>query len=278
MPPEAIAAALLSAVIHASWNAALKAGRDRLVDVGVMGIGGVLFGVVLCAWRGAPAPASWPYLAASAVVHVAYWIALSRSYASGDMSHVYTIARGLAPLLVTVGALGAAHEAPSASAAAGIALVSLGIAALGFSLHAPARATGWAVATGITIAGYSLLDALGVRSAGDPIAYIGVSSIAGYAPICTVCLLRRRPEQIALGVRGRWGRVLIAGALSNAGFGLALWAQTIAPIAYVTALRETSVVFGAAIAAWVLREPVHARRWLGAGVVAGGAALLVLGH
>src|SRR3974390_933198 len=137
MPPEAIAAALLSAVIHASWNAALKAGRDRLVDVGVMGIGGVLFGVVLCAWRGAPAPASWPYLAASAVVHVAYWIALSRSYASGDMSHVYTIARGLAPLLVTLGALGAAHEAPSAPAAAGIALVSLGIAALGFSLHAP---------------------------------------------------------------------------------------------------------------------------------------------
>jgi len=130
----------------------------------------------------------------------------------------------------------------------------------------------------VTIATYSLLDALGVRISGDAVAYIGLSSIGTFAPISAWCLLRRRADQIAASMQGRWGRALLAGVASNLGFGLALWAQTIAPIAYVTALRETSVVFGTAVAAWVLREPVSARRWLGAAVVATGAILLGLGR
>jgi drug/metabolite transporter (DMT)-like permease len=274
MPPEAIAAALLSALIHAAWNAALKAGKDRLIDVGVMGLGGIAFGLAMLAWRGVPDAAAWPYLAASSVVHVLYWVALNRGYAAGDMSHVYTIARGIAPALVGLGAAVIAREWPSGMAAAGIVLVSGGIAAIGLSPRASISATTWAAATGVSIATYSLIDALGARASGDAMAYIGISSLGTFVPIALYCFLRRSADSVRANMSGRWLQVLAAGALSNAGFGLALWAQTIAPIAYVTALRETSVVFGTAIAAWLLREAVTPRRWLGAAVVALGAGLI----
>lgn len=276
MPPEAVAAALLSALIHAGWNAALKAGKDRLIDVGVMGLGGIAFGIAMLIWRGIPDAAAWPFLAASSVVHVLYWIALNRGYAAGDMSHVYTIARGLAPLLVGLGAVAAAGEVPSGFAAAGIVLVSAGIAGIGFSAQASSSATAWAVITGLSIATYSLVDALGARASGDALAYIGVSSLGTFLPIALYSFLRRSRESVNTAMRGRWLQVLAAGALSNAGFGLALWAQTIAPIAYVTALRETSVVFGAAIAAVILRETVVPRRWVGAVAIAVGAGLITV--
>jgi drug/metabolite transporter (DMT)-like permease len=191
------------------------------------------------------------------------------------MSHVYTIARGTAPALVAIGALLAAGEVPSVPGTVGIVLVSLGIGAIGISRHAPLVATAWAGATGVTIATYSLLDGLGARVSGDAIAYIGASSIGTFLPITLYCFARRGFGPLAREMRGNWLRALTAGAASNAGFGLALWAQTLAPMAYVTALRETSVVFGAALAAWVLHEPVGRRRWLGAIVVAAGAVALV---
>jgi drug/metabolite transporter (DMT)-like permease len=275
LPPEATAAALLSAVIHAAWNAVLKGGRDRLVVVSAMGIGAVAFGIALLAWRGFPPRPSWPFLAASAVVHVLYWLALTRSYASGDMSHVYTIARGLAPALVAVGALLVAHEMPSLFGAIGIGLISLGIAAIGVSRRAPKIASAWAGATAVTIATYSILDGLGARASGDAIAYIGASALGTYLPIIAYGAMRRGVGPIVAALPGDGLRFVGAGVASEVGFGLALWAQTIAPIAYVTALRETSVVFGAIIAASILREPVGHRRWLGAIVVAAGAALLV---
>jgi drug/metabolite transporter (DMT)-like permease len=275
LPPEAIGAALFSAAIHASWNAVLKAGRDRLSVVGAMGVGGVIFGLAMLAWRGFPVVATLPFLGASAVVHVLYWLALSRSYASGDMSHVYTIARGSAPALVAIGAVLVAGEIPSLVGTVGIALVCLGIAAIGLSRTAPLTATAWAGATGLTIATYSIVDGLGARASGDAFAYIGASSIGTFVPISVYCFLRRGFGHMAREMRGDWLRAIAAGAASNAGFGLALWAQTLAPMAYVTALRETSVVFGAALAAWVLHEPVSRRRWLGAIVVAAGAIALV---
>ena len=275
MPPEATAAALLSAVIHAAWNAVLKSGTDRLAAVSAMGIGAIVLGLALLGWRGLPPAACWPYLVASAVVHVLYWLALTRSYASGDMSHVYTIARGLAPALVALGALLAAREVPSFAGTMGIVCVCLGIAAIGISRRAAKIATTWAGVTAVTIATYSVLDGLGARASGDALAYVGASALGTYIPIIAYSAVRRGPGALVEAVSGHGLRFVGAGVASEIGFGLALWAQTIAPLAYVTALRETSVVFGAIIAAWILREPVSSRRWLGAIVVAAGAALLV---
>ncbi|MDX2238763.1 MAG: EamA family transporter [Hyphomonadaceae bacterium] len=276
MPPEAIAAALLSALIHAGWNAALKAGRDRLVDLGQMAIGGVALGAALTAIYGAPPPQSWPYIAASCAVHFVYWTALSRGYAAGDMSHVYTIARGSAPALVTLGAAFAASEAPAFGQAFGVASITIGVFLVGFSPTAPLRATAWAALTGAAIAAYSLIDALGARVAGDVFAYKGWGAVGTFLPILAFAVARRGPRRFAEAGRGRWAVGAVAGALSIAGFALVLWAQMRAPIGPITALRETSVVFGAAIAALALKETVAPRRWLGAGIVATGALMIGL--
>jgi drug/metabolite transporter (DMT)-like permease len=277
MPIEAIVAALLSAVIHASWNATLKSGGDRFADLAIMGLGAMLLGVAIIAWRGIPPAAAWPFLLGSSLVHIVYWTALNRGYASGDLSHVYTIARGLAPLLVALGGALWAGEYPSPAGLAGILLVSLGIAAIGLTRHASPAATLWAGLTGVTIAIYSLLDALGARASGDAITYMGFSSFASFLPATVFGLWRRGIKPLYNQARGRALQLLAAGAITMFGFGLALWAQTIAPIAHITALRETSVVFGTAIAAVFLREPVGRRRWLGAVIVAGGAILLASG-
>src|SRR5262245_45399556 len=112
MPPLAIAAALSSALIHASWNAALKGGRDRVVDAFLIAVGGMLtWGVVWAGW-GAPPAAAWPFLAATTLIHLAYWFALFSAYDAGDLSHIYTLSRGSAPLLVAIGAGFAANEIP----------------------------------------------------------------------------------------------------------------------------------------------------------------------
>jgi drug/metabolite transporter (DMT)-like permease len=274
VPPEAIAAALLSALIHAGWNAALKAGRDRLVDLGQMAIGGVALGVALTLVFGAPPPQSWPYIAASCAVHFVYWTALSRGYATGDMSHVYTIARGSAPALVTLGAAFAANETLGAASALGVCAITIGVFLVGFSPTAPLRATAWAALTGAAIAAYSLIDALGARVAGDVFAYKGWGAVGTFLPILVYALARRGPRRFVETGRGRWVVGALAGALSTAGFALVLWAQMRAPIGPITALRETSVVFGAAIAAFALKETVAPRRWLGAAVVAAGALLI----
>jgi drug/metabolite transporter (DMT)-like permease len=274
MPPEAIAAALFSALIHAGWNALLKAGQDRLVDMGVMGVGGCLFGLAIVAVAGPPAAGAWPFLAVSSVVHLIYWTALSRGYAAGDMSHVYTIARGSAPALVTIAAIFTARELPGPLAGAGIAIVSLGIMAVGVNPQAPLRATAWALLTGASIATYSLVDALGARVSEDALTYIGWSSLGTFIPITLFAVARRGPSRFLAAAQGRWLQGMSAGALSNAGFGIVLWAQMRAPIGYVTALRETSVVFGAAIAALLLKERVTPRRWAGALAVAVGALMI----
>jgi uncharacterized membrane protein len=212
LPPEAIGAALLSAAIHAAWNAVLKGGTDRLTLVGAMGIGGVAFGLAMLAWRGFPVAACWPFLAGSAVVHILYWLALNRSYARGDMSHVYTIARGLAPALVAIGAVLVAGEVPSLSGSIGIGLVCLGIAAIGISPQAPVVATAWAGVTGLTIATYSILDGLGARASGDAIAYIGASSLGTFVPITLYCAARQGPARMAVAMRGHWLKFVGAGA------------------------------------------------------------------
>lgn len=276
MPPLAIAAALTSAIIHASWNAALKGGRDRVIDAFLIAVGGLMVGVALIALLGPLAPQAWGYLALSVTIHLVYWVALFRSYDAGDLSHIYTIARGSAPMLVGFGAAFAAHETPPPIKAAGIALVSLGVLGVGFSPRAPLRATLWALATGVCISGYSLVDALGARAAGDAPLYMGWTTALMSLPMMGYALAIKGRRLVA-GALVAPLRGLAIGVISFAGYGLVLWAQTFAPIAQVTALRETSVVWGALIAFVFLHEQLGARRWIGALIVAAGAGLIAFG-
>lgn len=274
MPPLAIAAALSSALIHASWNAALKSGRDRVTDSFLVAVGGLLTGAVLIVVLGPPRAEAWPYLAASVTIHLLYWVALFKGYDAGDLSHIYTLSRGSAPLLVALGAALAAHEIPPPLKALGIALVSVGVLAVGASPYAPLRASLWALATGVCIASYSLVDALGARVAGNAVLYLGWTTGLMSVPMVGYALWRRGAKSLIGSAAVAPLRGIVIGVVSFAGYGLVLWAQTFAPIAQVTALRETSVVWGALIAFLLLRERLGLRRWIGAFVVAVGAGLI----
>ncbi|MGD9980280.1 MAG: EamA family transporter [Hyphomonadaceae bacterium] len=274
MPPLAIAAALASALIHASWNAALKGGADRVTDSFLIAVGGLGAGALIILFLGALPEAAWPYLALTVCIHLAYWFCLFKGYDAGDMSHVYTLSRGMAPMLVAMGAALTAHEIPPPLKLLGIALVSLGVFTVGASPYAPLRATLWAGAIGLCIASYSLVDALGSRATGNAVLFLGWSMALMSIPMAAFAFWRRgAPRLLAAAGVAPWRGIAI-GVVSFAGYGLVLWAQTFAPIAQVTALRETSVVWGALIAFVFLRERLGLRRWLGASIVAAGAGLI----
>lgn len=273
MPPLAIVLALVSALIHASWNALLKRGRDRLADAFLVAVGCAGVGLILIVFVGAPNAAAWPYLIASLVVHALYWTCVIKGYDAGDLSHVYTLSRGLAPAIVAVGAAFAAHEIPALGDGIGIALVCAGVLAVGVSAHAPLRASLWGVLTALTIAAYSLIDALGARAVQSALVYIAWVTLFTGLPL-GLFALAKRGLRIFADMRRDLFRGLFAGVVSSAGFGLVLYAQTFAPIAQVTALRETSILFAALIAWLVLKERMDLRRWIGAGVAAAGAILI----
>jgi drug/metabolite transporter (DMT)-like permease len=275
VPLLAIAAAITSAIIHASWNAALKGGRgDRVVDAFLIAIGGMATALVLFFFLGQPAAAAWPYLGVSVLIHLIYWTLLFKAYDLGDLSHIYTLSRGTAPLLVAVGATLAAHETPPPLKAFGMLLVSAGVLCVGVSPNAPLSASLWAVLLGVSIAAYSLVDALGARLSGNAALYVGWTSGLMGVPMVAFCIWRRGARKLIEDARVAPWRGIAIGVISFAGYGLVLWAQTFAPIAQVTALRETSVVWGALIAFAFLRESLGLRRWVGAMIVALGAGLI----
>jgi drug/metabolite transporter (DMT)-like permease len=255
----------------------LKRGTDRVMDSFLIAVSGIVIGVAIMVVLGPLPRAAWGLLALSVCIHICYWITLFRGYDAGDLSHIYTLSRGSAPLLVAIGAAVFAHEIPPPVKAFGIALVSLGVLAVGASPRAPLRATGWALATGLCIASYSLVDALGARAAGNAIQYVGWTTALMSIPMVGYAFWRRGGRALAAGAIAAPWRGLLVGAVSFGGYALVLWAQTFAPIAQVTALRETSVVWGALIAFVFLKEHLGARRWIGAMVVALGAGLIAFG-
>jgi drug/metabolite transporter (DMT)-like permease len=276
VPAAAIAAALFSALLHASWNALLKGGKDRLVDSTLVAFGWAVLGGALLLVAGPPPPVAYPFVLGSAAAHALYWAALTKGYETGDLSHVYTLSRGAAPAIITLGAAIGAREVPETLGLAGIALVCLGVLCVGASPHASLKATLWALAIAATIGGYSLIDALGARASANPSGYVGAMLIADAAPIAGFCILRRTPARLFADARRDWRRGLVAGVVSGGGYAIVLWAQTFAPLAQVSALRETSVVFASVIAWAVLKEKMGVRRWAGALVVAAGAVCIAL--
>lgn len=274
VPPEAAAAALLSAMIHASWNALVKSGADRMANLFLIGAGSVMIGLLLLPLAGPPPWRVWQFLLLSACIHGAYWWALLRGYELGDLSHVYTLSRGLAPLLVATGAAIIAQELPAPVEATGIALICAGVLSVGVSPGASWKATRHSFLLAAIIAAYSLTDALGARASGDPVRYIVWMTLGFAVPQAVFSLAHRGPAGMLRAVRPIWKLGLFAGSLSAGGFGIVIWAQSRAPIAQVTALRETSVVFAALIAWLFLKERMGPRRWAGAAFVTTGALLI----
>ena len=269
-------AVLGAALLHAIWNAMVKSSRDVLLDTTIVIVGAGAAAAPLLAFVAPPAPASWPYLAASVAIHIGYYVALVGAYRAGDLSHGYPIMRGVAPLLVALCAVAWLGETPGPAVWAGVLLICGGVLSLGlagFHWRESRLSTGWALANAVIIAAYTLVDAAGVRASGSAEGYVLWMFVLDALPFPLMVFLLKGNQLQSYAARF-WARGLAGGVLSALAYGIALWAMTRAPVAAVAALRETSVVFAALIGAFILKEG-HARRRLGgaAAVVAGIVAL-----
>lgn len=269
-------AVLAAALLHAGWNAMIKASSDKLLDTALVCLCGSAATLPLLPFAQAPAPASWPYLGASVVLHVGYFFAIAGAYRAGDLSHGYPIMRGIAPLIVAFSVYAQFGENLRPAMWAGVALICAGVLSLGlagFQWQRSRVATLWALFNAFIIAGYTLVDAAGVRVSGSPTGYVLWMSVLDCVPFGLIVLAMRRGELVRYVAR-HWGRGLVGGASSAAAYGIAVWAMVRAPVAAVAALRECSVVFAALIGTWLLREG-HARsRMAGAAAVVAGIAAM----
>jgi drug/metabolite transporter (DMT)-like permease len=272
--PEVAGAVLLAAALHAGWNALVKGSRDPLLALATVIVTAGACGLALGLVVGPPPRAAWPYLLASMGIHGIYHVVLARAYSLGDLGQVYPIARGVAPPLLAVLAAIALAERPSALQLAGLIVASVSIVSLGAARTGPAdKAVGLALATGALIASYSLVDGQGSRVAGV-LPFIAWSHALDTLPIAGIVWLVRR-DQVRPHLRADGWRGAAGGVVGIATYSIVLWAMTRAPLAQVSMLRETSVIFGAVLGAFVLREPLGARRIASASGVCAGAAMLL---
>lgn len=278
MTPLVTAAVLAAAVTHAGWNAIAHRITDKLAGFTLISGGGALTGLALVPFTAVPAAAAWPYLLGSAAVHIAYYALLMRSFRLGDFGQAYPIARGSAPLVVTVLAALFAHEVPDGWAAAGIALSCAGltgVALWGLRGRRPDwAAIGAALATGLTIAAYTLVDGLGVRASGSSLGYIAWLMLIQGTVIPAYALHRWRGAFLAT-VRPFAALGLLGALMSVAAYALVLWAQTRAELAPIAALRESSVIVGAVIGAVFFKERFGAPRIAAAGLLVVGIGLML---
>ncbi|WP_306185830.1 MULTISPECIES: DMT family transporter [unclassified Streptomyces] len=278
MTPLVTAAVLVAAVTHACWNALAHRIPDKLVGFTLISGGGLLIGAVLAAFTAVPAAGAWPYLCASAAIHIVYYALLMTSFRLGDFGQAYPIARGTAPLVVTVLAAVFAHEVPDRWVAAGIALSCAGltgVALWGLRGRRPNwAAVGAALTTGLSIAAYTVVDGLGVRASGTPLGYIAwLMAVQGVA-IPAYAVHRLRPRTAAA-LRPYATLGLLGAVLSVTAYGLVLWAQTRADLAPVSALRESSILVGAAIGTLFFKERFGAPRLAAAGLLVVGIGLML---
>jgi drug/metabolite transporter (DMT)-like permease len=266
-------AVLFGAACHAGWNALVKVGLDPLSTTILIALGSAVVSLVGLPVVGLPAAAAWPWVVASAFVHLFYFAALAEAYRAGDLGQVYPIARGAAPLMTATGSVFLVGERLSVFGWTGIVALAAGALLLsargGRLVHLDRRAVGFALLTALTICAYSLIDGIGARRSQNPQAYVAWVFLAAAALLVPYGLWRNAGGMIDA-LRRFPLRGLAGGALQALSYGIVLWAMTLAPIAIVACLRETSVLFGALLAVLVLKEPFRTAR-------VGAAALIVCG-
>jgi drug/metabolite transporter (DMT)-like permease len=271
-------AVLFAAFCHAGWNALIKFGLDPLSTTTLIAIGSAVVGLVCLPVAGMPASAAWPWLIASAFIHLFYFAALIESYRTGDLGQVYPIARGSAPLMTAGASVVLVGEQLSLATWSGIVALAAGVLLLsargGRELaHIDRRAVGFALLTALTICAYSVVDGIGARASLNSQSYV-LWLLIGNALLLVPYALWREGRAVVPTIRRFWLRGLAGGALQTLSYGIALWAMTLAPIAIVASLRETSVLFGAAIAVVILKEPLRAVRIAAALLIVGGLVLI----
>lgn len=268
---------LLGAALHAVWNALVRASAQKFQHATLIVFGAGVWTALLLPFAPLPASASWPYLAASALIHVAYFSLVALAYRSAEMSLAYPLMRGSAPVLSALGAAVLLSESPTAGGWMGVLLIACGVIALtGDAWRAHTFRTApvlYALSNAGVIVLYTLVDGHGVRLSGHAFSY------TGWLFLLTALLLllprvARDGDAVLRQMVNDWRTGMLGGACTLASYGLALWAMTQAPIALVAALRETSVIFGVILAALWLKEPVTRLRAVSIVLVCAGAAAI----
>jgi drug/metabolite transporter (DMT)-like permease len=294
VPIDVFLVVLAAAFLHAGWNTLLKlrarpgagAAVDPMLSTLLLGVAASLVSVAALPAIGLPQPAAWPYAMASALIHIAYYLLVGAAYRAADLSAVYPITRGTAPMGSALLAALLLGERLSAQAWLGVAAICAGVV----GLAAVALRRGGLSWAGLAFAGanavvvmlYTLVDGQGARLSGNPAGYtLLMEALCGpmLVPFLAMALRGQRgasPLAAALG-EGRWWRALLGACMSIGAYAAALWAMTRAPIGAVAALRETSVLLGVLLGALVLREAVGPARWAAAAVIVAGAMLVRLG-
>jgi drug/metabolite transporter (DMT)-like permease len=258
MTPAVTLAVLVAAICHASWNAIVRMRGDKILSMalliaaaGLLALPGLFVVPVL------PARA-WPFLLASALIHTGYNTFLALSYTHGELSKVYPLVRGSAPLWTLAISLVFLHEPIGPAAVIGILVLATGIMMLALDqgwrhLLASPRATAYAAATSFCITGYTLSDGLGARASDQASQYVLWLFVIEALPfLFGVIVLRGR--HLLAAARANWKPGLLGGVLSLASYWIVIWAMTVAPIPLVAALRETSILFAAVIGMSLLGE------------------------
>ena len=242
-------AVLFAAFLHAGWNALIKMGADKLGGMVMLSVAHGVLALPLALISPWPSAETWPWLIGSGLIHFAYQVFLMLAYQHGDLSRVYPIARGTAPMIVLVAGAFLLEDEMSAAEVGGILLVGAGILMMahGVFRHGESRRMlPFALGSACATAGYSLVDGLGARVSGDAVAYVAWLFVLDAAFFTPVCLGLRGSVVLRAPLRD-WLRNGAAALASYGAYAIAVWAMTQAPIALVTALRETSILFAVLI-------------------------------
>jgi len=278
MSLEVIAAVLFGALLHALWNTLAKRNASRAGDAVVVGIVAGIPAALTLPLTALPLTAAWPQVVASAIIHVGYFKVLAGAYRGGDLSVAYPLMRGLPPLVVAVAAIFIFGELLSIAAWCALLVLIAGVLLLGWEgLRGGALSASGARFVAVQIAiivVYTLVDASGVRTAGNAWSYIAwmfALTSVGLVPLsmsslCGIAVEGARSAAVAL----------LGGVCTLGSYGIALWAMTRAPVALVAALRETSILIGALLGVWLLGERFGARRWVAVLMVAAGVICMRL--
>ncbi len=280
MDPFVFAAVLFAALCHASWNSLLKIRLDPFAANALITVASGLIAAAALPFVGVAPVVSWPWLVASIILHLAYYYGLTEAYRTGDLSQVYPIARGAAPLMTAVISTTALGEDIGLFGWIGILSLVSGVFLLSIRggrdlTRIDRRAVGFAFFTAVTICGYSLTDGIGARVSGNAHAYAALLFLLDGSCMAVVALWRRG-QSILTEARIYWKTGLFGGALSVTSYWIAIWAMTVAPIAIVAALRETSVLFAAVISVVILKEQLRPARVIAALMIVFGLALIRL--
>ncbi len=280
MSASVFLAVLAAAAMHATWNAMIKVRLDPFISIQLMSVGMGVASVPLIPFVGLPEwpSAGWAVLSA-VVLHTGYKFYLTKAYEAGDLAQAYPLARGTAPLIVMGAGIALLGEKPTTLVLTGILLLSAGtfLMSLRGSVGSFAgRAVGFALVTSVFIAGYTLIDGVGGRSAPNPLNYAVWLYIidAIWSLLFTVAVRGRGSLRLML---PEWKIGIVAGMLSATAYAIAIWAATKAPVAMVAALRETSILFAMILSVWMVGEKVTRWRVAAALCIVSGVVALRLG-